>query len=460
MRKLWVGLLAVIAAGVFVMLAIPFGMGIWIQNRYPQVITQFNTPHISFRLLDFQRGWFHSQAQLQITFQSAETTLSGEAIPLVQFTITQDIQHGPLVKQKSSDGARSWTMARAALQNESHSDNLNFEADTLWTMANKLNTRLKIQHLLLGNDRQRIEINQLTGTIDFTPTDKHFLSQLSLDSGALYESNPEKIGNNIIDLVKVLELNHLTTLMDIRKIEALWYGNRHFEAEKIMVFPDSSEGLTAHNFIINLTQSQHQGLTDFKLVNRIDALSSSQFKISQVKLGLALQDMNTPLLENFAHVFMYGADFQRFKLYSLLVDLFTKGMTVDLNQLQFTTGDGPVTIQAQIASPKTDAANAGLLHLLENLNIQASANVPKDWLKKNLISYYQAKKSEDPSQASADVLAQRYLDYWLTHHILLPVDQQVTLVLNYKDGQLLINGEKPALDNFIFNNTNVLHNIK
>lgn len=452
MRKLWITLSAIVAAVFLVVLAIPFTMGVWVEKRYPQVIHQFNTPHVSFELINFKRGWFHSHAEVQITFHSAETTLSGEAIPLAQFTITQNIQHGLLVRQTAADGSRHLIVARAAMQNESRADNLNFKATTLWTMANNLNTQLNIQHLLLGNDRQRIEITQLNGNINFTPADKQFQSQLSLGSGALYESNPEKVGNDIIDLVKVMELDNLVTRLDIHKVEALWFGARHFEAQKIMIFPYAGEALTIGNFSADLNQNQHDGLTDFNFTNRIDSINSGQFKIGQVQVGLTLKDMNTPLLENFAHNFMYGADFQRIKLYSLLVDLFTKGMTINLNQMQFTTDDGPVAVQAQITSPTTDAANSGFLHLMENLNVQASANVPKEWLKKSLVSYYATKKSENPHlKIQPDSLAQQYLDHWTSHHLLIPQDKQVTMAVNYKEGQLLINGEKPALDNFIFN---------
>ncbi len=450
MRKLWIILSAIVVVIVFVALAIPFGMGLFVQGRYPQLLAQFNTPHLSFALLNFKRGWFHSEAQLQVTLHSAETTLSGESIPLAQFTITQDIEHGPLVLQKHLDGSRNWMFALAAVQNESRADNLIFKSSTIWTMANTVNTALQIKHLLLSNDRQRIEINDLNGDVIYTLADRHFQSQLALGNGALYENNPEKVGNDIVDLVKVMELDNLTTHLDIRKINALWYGTRHFAAQKISIFPYGGEVLTINNFAADLNQSQHGGLTKFDLTNHVDTITSGQFKIDQLQVALNLDNMNTPLLENFAQVFMYGSDFQRFKMYPILVDLFAKGMTANLSQLQFTTSDGPVAMQAQIASIPGDPANAGLLHLLENVNMQASANVPKEWLKKEIISYLDNKKNANPSlKVDSQVLAQHYLDYWQEHHLLVPQDQQVSMVMNYKNGQLLINGEKPTLDNVI-----------
>ena len=454
MRKLWIALSAVAVVLIAVVLAVPLTMGLWVQKNYPQIISQFNTPHVSFELVNFNRGWFHSRAQLQVTFHSAETTLSGESVPLAQFTVTQYIQHGPLVRQNNVNGSTHWTMARAALQNESHADNLNFKANTLWTLANSLNTELSITHLLLGNERQRIEINQLAGNINFTPSDHHFQSQLTLGAGSLYENNPEKVGNNIIDLVKVLELNNFTSHLDIRKIQTLWYGNRHFEAAKVMIFPYGGNAIIANNFAADLDQGQHDQLTDFNLSNHIQAISNGQFKIGELHVALTLKDMNTTLLENFAHVFLYDSDFQRFKLYSLLIDLFAKGMTVDLRQLQFNTEDGPVALQAQINSPLSEPANSGLLHLLENLNIQAIVNVPQAWLKKNLTAYYQTRQTENPGlKGNPENIAQEYIDHWLSHHLLTSQGGQVNMAVNYKEGKLLINGEKPVLDNFIFSDS-------
>ena len=336
MRKLWIALSAVAIVLIAAVLATPLTMGFWVQKNYPQIISQFNTPHVSFELVNFKRGWFHSRAQLQITFHSAETTLSGESVSLAQFTVTQHIQHGPLVRQNNINGSTRWTIARAALQNESHADNLNFKANTLWTLTNSLNTELNITHLLLGNERQRIEINQLAGNINFTPSDHHFQSQLTLGAGSLYENNPEKVGNNIIDFVKVLELNNFTSRLDIRKIQTLWYGNRHFEAAKVMIFPYGGNAITANNFAADLDQDQHDQLTDFKLSNHVQNISNGQFKIDELRVALALKDMNTILLENFAHVFLYDSNLQRFKLYSLLIDLFAKGMTVDLSNYNST----------------------------------------------------------------------------------------------------------------------------
>jgi hypothetical protein len=131
-------------------------------------------------------------------------------------------------------------------------------------------------------------------------------------------------------------------------------------------------------------------------------------------------------------------------------------MTVDLKQLQFNTEDGPVSLQAQINSPLTEPANSGLLHLLENLNIQAIANVPQAWLKKNLTTYYQTRQTENTElKGNPENIAQEYIDHWLSHHLLTPQDGQVSMALNYKEGKLLINGEKPVLDNFIFNDSSL-----
>jgi uncharacterized protein YdgA (DUF945 family) len=456
MRKIGVIFITAITAIVFLVLAAPFCMGLWVQKRYAQVIPQLNTAHISFALIQFKRGWFHSHAQLEVTLHSAETTLSGESIALARFVIHQDIQHGPLVVQRSADDVRHWTIARASMENISQDENLNFKADTLWTLANTLNTRLQVQHLLLGNERQRIEVNQLAGNISFTPTDQHFETHLTLVNGSLYENNPDKVGNNIIDLVKVMEVDGFTTTLDIRKIAALWYGDRHFSAEKVMIFSYGGDVITLNHLITDYRQNQHDHLTDFHFSNHIDAVTDGDLKVNQLEIAFALKNMNTSLLESFAHVLMYNANFQRLKLYSLLLDLLAKGMTVDLSQFHFMTEEGPVSIQAQLTLAAADAGNAGLLHLLENLNMQADAEAPQQWLKKNLVSYYETKKSENPSlPIKPKDIAQQCLDHWLTNRVLVTDGAQLSISLHYEDGQLLINGEKPTLSRFLLSDTPV-----
>ncbi|MBS0351763.1 MAG: DUF945 family protein, partial [Proteobacteria bacterium] len=440
MRKIGIILTTVLVVVAFVVLSVPFAMGVWIQARYAKMLTEFNTPHLTYQLISFKRGWFQSKAQLQVTLHSAETTLNGESVPLAQFIVNQNILHGPLVRQQHLDGSKKWQFARAAVSNESHAGNLNFQSNSIWTMSNSINTDLQIGHLLLSNDRQRIEVNGLNGQIDYVPSDRHFLSNLNLVNGALYENNPEKVANNnIVDLVKVMELDHFTSHLDIHKINALWYGVRHFGAEKITIYPYGGETLTFSNLTADLNQEQHQGVTHFSLNNHIDSITNGQFKVGQIQVALKLDNMDNNLLENFAQTFMYGSDFQRFKLYPILVDMFAKGMTADLSQLQFNTDDGPVSMQMQIASLPADPSNNGLLHLLESLNIQAAANVPKEWLKKNITSYYQTKKNENPNiKMDAQQIADHLMTYWQDQHFLVPQAQQVSIAINYKNGQLLI----------------------
>ncbi len=454
MKKWWIILSAILGLIFIVVFTTPIFMGLWIQKRYPQLIKDFNSPHVSFELINYKTGWFSSVANLKINLRSAETSWTDDSPALASFTVNQKIQHGPLVIKKSSDGRRHLRLALALMQNISQSDNMQFKTDTVWTLNNRIDTQIDIDKILLGNDRQRIEINQLTGGIDFIPGPKRFISHLSLSHGALYENNPEKAGNNIVDLVKVMELTDFGLNMDITKVKNIWYGARHFSAGKITIFPygGGADVLVADNFVANLTQTQHNELTDFEITNQIEQINEGQLTIGQLQLSLSLKNMNTDLLQVFAQNLMDTSDYQRLKLYSNLIDLFAKGMTLDLSQLQFNTEEGPVSVSARINSPSTNISISGILHLFENLNAQANAEVPKEWLRKNLTHYYENKHSENPQlKINPNFLAQQYIDHWLSRHLLILKDQQVFMNLQYKEGNLLINGEKPSLDNFLIN---------
>ncbi len=454
MKKYWLIFSAIVGLMLVIVLSTPLFMGLLIQKRYPQLIKDFNTPHVSFELVNFKSGWFSSIANIKITLRSAETGLTNDSSPLASFVIAQKIQHGPILIQKTKNGSRHFITALAIMQNKSLADNINFKTDTVWTLNNRINTLVDVQKILLGNDRQRIEINQLVGTISFIPSEHRFISQLTLANGSLFENNPEKVGNDIVDLVKVMELTDFGLTMNITKVQSVWYGERHFTAGKITVFPyGGADVLSADNFAVNLNQTQHDELTDFELTNQIEQISEGQFKIGQLQLAFSLKNMNTGLLQNFAENLLNNSDFQRLKLYSNLIDMFAKGMSLDLSKLQFNTESGPVMASAQINSPVTNITISGLLHLIENLNIQAHAEVPKEWLMKNLTHFYETKQSENPQlKINPDSLARQYMEHWLTHHLIIPKDQQVSMNLKYKEGRLLINGEKPSLDNFLVNN--------
>lgn len=451
MRKLSIILSGLIGIILLVTVFVPLGMGFWVQKKYPDMLSIVaNNPYMSAKIVKFNRGWFHSKAILQINIYSTLVSANGEAAILSQFNIQQKILHGPIIFIKSMSGSRRLVLARAALQNQSQDENLNFRANTLWTMANGLRTQLAVKHILLSNELQRIEINQLNGKIKFTPNNHHLQASLSLGDAAVYASNPEKVQNNLIDLIKILEGQGLRIKMDIHVINNLWYGNRLFTARKIIIYPYTGTAFSADNWHAEMNQSQQNGLTNIKFVNYVDHILDKQLKIDQLKVILELSNMNSKVLENFVQVFMAGSDLQRLKLYPLLINLLSKGMSVDLRQLQFNTDEGLVSLQAQIFSPNTDDTEFGLMHLLENIRMKATAQMPKVWLGNNLTSYYQEKQRANPNlKIDPQLVAHHYLDYWINHHLLVLQDQQLTMGVDYSNGKLLINGEKPSLSNFI-----------
>ncbi len=449
MRKISLIFSIVLLATLMIVFIVPLAMGLWVEKVYPEMMEKMgNTSQVSFRVINFKRGWFRSTAQLQVTVNSSSYTVGGEPLPLTQFILNQKIQHGPILFYKSGSNSHHFVLARAAIKNSSQDKNLDFNSESLWTLTDSINTELIARHIQVGNGRQRIELQRLAGDINFYPQKDRFQSAISLAEGALYENHAEKPPV----LVKVLEVNDLSTSLDIHKVGILWYGNRHINAKRVTIFPFESAAITLDNWDVSINQTQRDMLTDVVFVNHIDAIRGDQVKVSQFNVNLALTGMNTMALETLSKVSMKATELERIKLYPVLMELLGKGMIIDLNKFQFITDQGPVNLQAWISSPLAQNSGMGILYFFENLDAKATIKLPKEWLRRTLIDFYQNKKVTHPDLNIDPVsIAQRYLNYWINHHLLKAEDQQFSMKIDYKKGDLLINDKKPSLSSLLVN---------
>ena len=110
MRKLVKYSASVVVGLALLALALPGLVGVMMANKYPQLITALNqSPEISVKLKSYQRGWFSSQATLQVAVFNAhnlaDTSADAFDHALTTIRITQQLQHGPITWFKQADGA-------------------------------------------------------------------------------------------------------------------------------------------------------------------------------------------------------------------------------------------------------------------------------------------------------------------------------------------------------------------
>jgi len=89
----------------------PFAIGFLVQHKYAEFIQTFSdNPNFNIAIENYHRGWFNSEATLKMTLKPALQTPNKPT----SFTITQYIQHGPLVYSMTPDMNMRWQFALAA----------------------------------------------------------------------------------------------------------------------------------------------------------------------------------------------------------------------------------------------------------------------------------------------------------------------------------------------------------
>lgn len=426
MRKIYLIIISVLLVVVILFLAIPFAMSLWLQKKYPQVIANINsTYHTSFRLNQFKAGWFQSYAEI----------VSSDENPLIQYNIKQKLYQGPIIYYRNVDGKKCLTFAPVVVRSSSHQPNVDFDIISIWQLNDVLKNKIQAKHWVSIKDQERIDWSDAKGWVNYQPSTKQLSTHLKVGKVNLFVPNPEREAINVVDFSKLAEVQNLKINLKIKQTNQLWYGDRRLQAEKVLIQPYGGSLLTIDHWNLKASQIEHASVTDVNIDNQIENIQMDNFFMNQFKMNLALKDMDTASLAKLAKEGVRGVALHRLKVYGLLMKLFSKGMTVELNQLEFSTKDGPVNAHAKISSRS-----------LLNIDAHADLDLPKALVQKGLLNFYEIQKNAHPElNINPESLAQKRLNDWLNQHILVPKDDQVSMVMEFEKGKLTINGEKAAL---------------
>jgi uncharacterized protein YdgA (DUF945 family) len=98
MRKFVSAMLALIVIIVFS----PWITGIWFEKSYHNIISFYNAEgDVAIQILKYHRGWWKSEATLNVKIMNPNVRLFWEGShvkhPEFNFTVDQEIQHGPIL---------------------------------------------------------------------------------------------------------------------------------------------------------------------------------------------------------------------------------------------------------------------------------------------------------------------------------------------------------------------------
>lgn len=476
MRK---GLLGVVVLLVAIVLLVPFGMGYWVKDYYPQLLKIAETESgAKIKLVSFKRGWFSSQGIISVTVvnpndwrvtpqptsvanKAAENKAKTEQKPKLTFVVQQKIEHGPIVL-----AGKKLMLARAYISTQLVDPAIQVQHATVITLNGTRETRVQIPAIAFSNTESQTTI--FAQGIDFNAdaTADQKAVKGSLDIKTLDVNSPQS-GNQI---------QQLRYQFDIAKSpEGFWLGTHSMQTPKIAlsIVNDKPEttivGLDGQASVIEnkgrLTYEANYGVSD--IVNQDKTYGASQVIFAVKDLDAAALDKIKRQLQALGQV-SNPSPSQVFSFYPLIMDLLNKGVSINVQKVDINTAWGKLLLQADIKLPQQQTNTLNVSQLVKSLDVNLHFKAPAKLVQYVVEQYKQGKKQEAqplpsiPSptgeetpaaqaapnsqipQLSAAEEAQRQIALWVKNGELIPEGDSYILALTYQNNQLLINGKAPA----------------
>lgn len=413
MRKIIIAITSVVILVLLLFLGLPFAMGLLLQNEYPEIIAKVSkTPNLSIKMVQYQRGWFSSEAKIEATVKSKWLSIyekpetKGQGVALVS---NVHIQHGPLVFVKPNGKSGRLVLARALLVSQNETPGLAGHTWTLWTWNNRLRSVFYANDIQLGDGDEAIHLKGLRGRVTMSQDIEKISARINMDSVNLSE---KPVGQE--KTTDVVELNNLRFVARLHKQGLFWYGERKATADSISVKSDTHPPLQMAGVVGVFRQIQQDEKSNIQLDYSVKNLVANKVNLSNLELVLSMKDLNTQAYSNLIdrlmqieeesqiHPFSYSA------LWDPLMKLVGKGLNINIEKLSFNTTDGPVSLSANVALPMQQG-EPSIKYVIENSQASSALELPQGWLQNQLVNFYENKKPKDQINQTAQAQQQPLL---------------------------------------------------
>ncbi len=475
MRKL---LFVVLVLGLLAAV-VPYGLGFQAEkkvNKIAKQITEDSYGKVSISVTDYQRGWLNSQANLQVKFTPDPAAAKYLDDDILEFTIKQNIQHGPLLKIKEEGGKKSKYKLGVALVG--YIIPLNAEQQQAvdgWFADQK--TKPQPYTSMLINFDGSSSVNMQVSAFDYVSKKlSGKLEWLGMRGSWNISSNMESVsaaldfkGANIYLPQATVVVGNLSVHGDQRTANyGLKVGSGQLNLPKLKVSIDDKERFNLKKLSIKASSNVDEKFYATNLLAEVEKFVVEGQSYGPGTLKLEFNKMNAPKLAAFGEsVRKANADseLQRrligLSLLPQLVEVLSYGanytqelhMQLPIGKLDFNV-NGAFAEQEKVKQDKSSFA------FLRNLIIKADLSVTKAFVEDMLLRYYQSDDGiaeialtqskqfagsndgqDNPQQTAALVATNKELASAIKSGWLRDEGDDLLLNMEVKNGQLKVNGK-------------------
>jgi len=349
-----------IVAGVIIS---PYFCGLLMQKKYQEIISLYASQgYIQARIVDYQRGWFSSDATLSLkindpTLQLENSKASSDLI------IEQHIQHGPIFLPYLADAPSLFGVA--FIENHIHFSPA-FAALVLPLGITESTVRIDnnfisffghfYEYFRLGNwqfsdpsSHGEIQLTGLEGIFWISPQEMKFNGDVSVKE--LFISSE---GDSITVKNATLQLDQM------KESHGLWMGSHNLNFPEV-IYHDIEEG-DVKIYGANFSGSLHS-FADFLNGDKkisIDKIEMGDQTIGPAQLQINVEKINIPAIVTMINTYhdimttgeLYQSRLQN-RMLELLPKIITPGANITLSKLKIVTPQGDLKANGDILWPET-----------------------------------------------------------------------------------------------------------
>lgn len=381
MRKFFYSLVVLI----LILLALPFGMGFYVEHTIDKLIAESRLPsYLSVGLQDYQRSWFSSKANFNV-----QLNIDNE---YVLFETPVVIEHGPIIY----DGIKKrFKIAQALIDVPVHLTEQNstqthqkplLHLSIIIGLDNSVHVEFSSPSFELLNNNIKMNWKGIMGDISLSPNRKNV--ELSLQADPLFIQ---------FNQTSFFSTGHFTLKNTSQKHDnQLWFGNVTAKFKDLLYKPTHNTPINMDNLEINIANVDEENTVNTASTITAHQITYDGNHYGPFKLHYNLNHLSTDALielnqlnQRNAWQANYLLPQQRFAILQATFDLIKPGVSFIIDELSLDTPQGKVTFHGYIELPKIKSLGQ-LFSELPELTQQIKAQAVLRWpeaLESTLSSY-------------------------------------------------------------------------
>lgn len=470
MRKLSIYILCLVVLLVLIFVVAPYYVGSTVHSQLNRHITKLEKthPNLKIKILDYKKQWYQSDITLQIThpFALIEPPVPSGKETNFTTTVYAHIKHGPFVIYKGNDGKTHYRLAKAAITLTGDNKYVNGSITSIIHWNNTINASVDLKRLALQSPGHSLLVNNLTGTYEYSPSQKTLDYHLQASKLSKAFIANEADGETLHMKSDIENINKQVTL---NKHDGIWYGSRTTHAAQMTESArfTSVRGGGKPSIVDTLLSNIQDGQTNLNLTRQAGKAtltiqkSAKKVQFQQQNFGalnleFSVTGLDTAALSTLSKRFETLREHSAFsasggaKLIGPLSALLQKGFSVNLKHFSLKSESGtstPVTANTHIQmQPVTDTAS--VMAYIQALSAKGEITLPRETalqglklLFQNVLNDYKA--DHHTIKETPTSLATNMLRVLIKDKILILKNGILSMQFSFEKGQLLINGKKP-----------------